>query len=131
MIRKMVLFAMALMFFLSACSPVGGVQPAESPQACYEQMQATDQERICFDFLMGSMITKQGGVRTNYLEKGGDPELATGAEVLSESMGLLMLYAVGIRDEALFESLLHFVQSHLIPGTFCPTGIHRKPALTG
>ncbi len=73
-------------------------------------------EHICFDFFKKEMITAQGGIRTNYLDKEHNPNLATGSDVLSESMGLNMLYAIQIDDKAMFESSLDFVKEYLDTG---------------
>jgi len=62
-------------------------------------------------------VTTEGGIRTNYLDKPHQRDYATGGEVLSESMGLIMLYAVGNGDEGLFQRSFAFVREYLDTGT--------------
>ena len=118
--KRMIPWVAVLVLFTASCSAGNGAQTSEPSTAgeyvTAEQIQTDVREEICFEFLTGNMLTEQGGVRTNYLDKAENAELATGAEVLSESMGLLMLYAVEIRDEVLFGRLLHFVEGYLDTG---------------
>ncbi len=117
--KKITLFVV-LILVLSSCSAENNTQPSLSgtisEHSSAEQQLTDEHEKICFDFIKNEMITQQGGVRTNYLDTVHDENLATGAEVLSESMGLLMLYAVAAHDEALFKSSLDFVQENLDTG---------------
>lgn len=110
--KRIGLILMISILFLTACSPTVDL-PVETesmspPGAC---------ENTCFDFIHSEMITEQGGVRTNYLDQPHQHEYAVGDEVLSESMGLLMLYAVSREDEELFERAYGFVQSNLDTGS--------------
>lgn len=115
--KKIVLLA-ALILLLSSCSAGGdNSQPTDtSSELSNSPHQVSQREKICFDFFKDEMITQQGGVRTNYLDTPHNADFATGAEVLSESMGLLMLYAVAIHDEALFKSALGFVEEYMDTG---------------
>ncbi len=117
--KKIAILA-ALIFILSSCSAGGtNTQPSETAgekQNSSTQPQTQLREDICFDFLKTEMIIQQGGVRTNYLDTPHNKDFATGGEVLSESMGLLMLYAVEALDEALFKNALGFVEESLDTG---------------
>lgn len=99
----------------SLCAAGCSIQTSgtQAPQA---PTPGTQCETMCFTFVKDHMVTAQGGIRTNYLDKPAEKEQATGAEVLSESMGLWMLYMVAIHDEALFQSALGFVQDELDTG---------------
>lgn len=50
-----------------------------------------------------NLLTGEGGIRTNYLE--GDGTVPSGADELSESMGLMLGYAAGSQDRDLFNRL--------------------------
>lgn len=118
--KRMIICAAVLALLAASCSTGGGAQTGE-PSAdgglsSAGQNRMDEREKICFEFLADNMITEQGGVRTNYLDKAKNADLATGVEVLSESMGLLMLYAVELRDEALFQRSLRFVEDYLDTG---------------
>lgn len=113
--KRTVFVFLALIIILSSCAP----PEIERQENDREEIgpPVAMREEICFDFLNSEMITPQGGVRTNYLDKAHNADFATGAEVLSESMGLIMLYAVGTGDEGLFQRSLAFVQEYLDTGT--------------
>ena len=117
--KRIILLVIVLALFFAGCSAGGSVRPIESRADGGQTSpgQTTEREKLCFDFITNKMITEQGGIRTNYLDKAENPDLATGAEVLSESMGLLMLYAVEIRDETLFKNALRFVEDYLDTGS--------------
>ena len=114
--KRMMLCAAALVLFTASCAAGNDAQTAAGEYTSAGQIQMEEREEICFKFLADNMITAQGGVRTNYLDKAENADLATGAEVLSESMGLLMLYAVELRDEALFQRSMRFVEEYLDTG---------------
>jgi len=119
--KRMIPWIVVLVLLAASCSAGNGAQTG-GPSVADDytsavQIQTGEREGICFAFMASNMLTEQGGVRTNYLDKAKNAELATGAEVLSESMGLLMLYAAEIRDEALFKRLLSFVEGYLDTGT--------------
>lgn len=128
---KKIAILLVLIFFLSSCSTGtnpgqrmsdrGGIDSDGSGLGGGQddgwRQQIAEREKICFDFFKNEMITPQEGVRTNYLDTAHNTDFATGAEVLSESMGMQMLYAVAIQDEALFKSSLGFVEEYLDTGS--------------
>lgn len=63
-------------------------------------------------FLNSSMRNEEGGVYTNCLE--GSVGTPSGHDVLSESMGLLMEYAVMVGDQELFDSAYSFVKKYML-----------------
>lgn len=63
-------------------------------------------------FLLESMTGPNGGVFTNYLEKAG--EAPVGHDVLSESQGLLLEYAVLVQDKSLFDSAYQFISQNMM-----------------
>ncbi len=69
------------------------------------------------NFITQELTNEHGGVRTNYMQE-KDTSLKS-TDVLSESQGLIMEYAVGINDKALFESSYKYV-----------TNVMRKDPLT-
>lgn len=105
--------------FASACSSGPGALPAETAVTGTDGVETAEiqlRETLCFQFMTEHMVTAGGGVRTNYLDKAFNVELAGGAQVLSESMGLWMLYAAETGDQALFDRSLGFVESRLDTG---------------
>ena len=62
-------------------------------------------------FLRERMIGTDGGVFTTYLDKHGTPP--TGHDVLSESQGILMEYAVQTRNETLFKQSWRYARENL------------------
>ncbi|MDD4797570.1 MAG: glycosyl hydrolase family 8 [Eubacteriales bacterium] len=111
--RTTALWALAL---LAAAGSLTGCTVQHTQPPAQSALPATQQEQLCLDFFKAHMITDQGGVRTNYLDTEGGGELATGDEVLSESMGLWMLYTVAIEDEEAFDHALQFVRDYLDTG---------------
>lgn len=119
--KRTVVLSIALLVLLSSsCSAQSNKPPSisnwdiELDQSWKQQM--SERETVCFDFVKNELITKQGGVRTNYLDKAHDPNFASGKEVLSESLGLLMLYSGAIKDKAMFDNLLSYVKNYLDTG---------------
>ncbi len=118
MSRGMKRFAIGLgiVLLLSSCVAEPIQNDISGEQNAKWRQQTAAREKICFDFFCREMISADGGVRTNYLDEAHEPDLATGAEVLSESQGLLMLYAVAVHDEALLKRALGYVQTTLDTG---------------
>lgn len=110
--KRIGMIFMISMFFLTACSPT-----VDSPLETESMSPPGQRENACFDFIHSEMVTEQGGVRTNYLDQPQQREYAVGNEVLSESMGLLMLYAAEREDEELFMRAYDFVQNNLDTGS--------------
>ncbi len=70
----------------------------------------------CYSFVHSKMMSDSGGVYTNYLESQTMLDHATGHEILSESIGLLMLYAIKEEDKTLFDTQFNLaVKSLLLP----------------
>ena len=113
--RALIIFT-SLATVLFACS-VGAGKPLTAGSletavpAEPENMQW--REELCFRFILENLLQADGGVRTNYLDKTRNDELATGAQVLSESMGLWMLYAVETGNQIMFDQSLAFVTTRL------------------
>ncbi len=65
-------------------------------------------------FIVKYLLLENGGIRTNIKDIQANYEFAVGSDVLSESQGLLMTYAVIENDPELFEKTFHFVNSALV-----------------
>ncbi len=96
-----------------ACAPRTNAAPKGTAAAVAD---ASEREALCLSFVEAHLTADDGGIRTNYLDKAPDAALATGAQVLSESMGLLMRYAAAAGERALFERSLAFVEERLDTG---------------
>jgi len=116
--KKSVLLILAgLLAVVCACAPEKNTAPPEAaPAETRQPSDSSHSEALCYHFVSENLTTDDGGIRTNYLDKASNEQLATGAQVLSESMGLMMLYAVKTGDQARFESLLAFVETRLDTG---------------
>lgn len=66
---------------------------------------------LLLNFLDKNMRNADGGIYTNYLDSGKEPP--SGHDVLSESMGLLMEYAVIAEDRELFDGAYTYVKEYL------------------
>lgn len=64
------------------------------------------QEKILFDFIEKDLSKPGYGIYTNYLDKSSEGDITKGHSVLSESEGLMMLYAVNANNQELFNE--HF-----------------------
>jgi len=62
-------------------------------------------------FITGSLTNSDGGIKTNYSQADGSESGKT--DVLSESQGLIMEYAVREQDKALFSGSLSYVNKHM------------------
>ncbi len=65
------------------------------------------------DFILNELSSPQGGIYTNYLATEKQLEWATGHEVLSESIGLMMLAAYYDNDKVLFEKYSDYLDAYL------------------
>ncbi|WP_301994115.1 hypothetical protein [Brevibacillus laterosporus] len=61
------------------------------------------------------MASPEGGIHTNYLESSDETK---GHAVISESVGLLLKYAVASRNKALFEQQLKLLQHRFVEYDF-------------
>ncbi len=105
--------------FACSCVPAteaASTGAAQSAEAQAETAAAGQEETLLLRFVSEHLVTSDGGVRTNYLDPAPNADWATGEEVLSESMGLWMLYAAKTGDQASFERSLAFVKERLDMG---------------
>lgn len=63
------------------------------------------------NFISQELTNEDGGVRTNYLQEKGTSLKYT--DVLSESQGLMLEYAVNIKDKELFESSYKYITNKM------------------
>lgn len=68
---------------------------------------------LCRNFIIEKLMNSQGGVYTNYLDIPSD-ELTKGHDVLSESQGILMKYAIETRDQELFDFAWNYAKQYLM-----------------
>ncbi len=71
------------------------------------------EETKCLQFLQKAMSSKHG-IYTNFLDDKEVKEWATGHQVLSESEGLIMLYAVQGGDKVLFDEHFDIIQNMIL-----------------
>lgn len=84
-----------------------------APKADYQtDGKAREREEACFRFVTEKMM-HQGGMYTRYLDSMGQGTLADGHEVLAESEGLLLRYAVQRSDERLYQDIKKYIRGTL------------------
>lgn len=71
-------------------------------------LQRSEEENACIAFIREKMMD-DGGVYTEYMEQEAEEELSGGHEVLAESEGLLLLYAVQAGDAELYEEVKGYI----------------------
>lgn len=74
-------------------------------------------EQQCFNFVDNKLSSTDNSIFTNYLTNNNEEEYSTGHEILSESEGLIMLYAVYKNDKGLFEEHYEIVNNKLMMGS--------------
>lgn len=82
------------------------------------------------DFVLNRLMGADGGVYTNYLPVQSQGEITRGHDVLAESQGLLMLYAVQTNDRSLLDQTWGYVKAHLLmqSGLVAWRSVEGKPA---
>ncbi len=70
-------------------------------------------EYICLNFILNKLSSSSGGIYTNYLDDGKKSEYASGHEILSESIGLAMLYFVENNNRKLFDRQLKYMEQKM------------------
>ena len=69
------------------------------------------EEKILFNFIEKDLSKKGYGIYTNYIDKGSEGDITKGHSVLSESEGLMMLYAVNSNNRDLFDQQFEIVKN--------------------
>ncbi|TPG69704.1 hypothetical protein EEL31_15215 [Brevibacillus laterosporus] len=75
----------------------------------------SEAEQKLFHFIRTHMVNPEGGIYTNYLD---NSDKTKGHAVLSESVGLLLKYAVSSHNEELFIQQLNLLQHRFVEGDF-------------
>lgn len=109
--KKVFLLLLLVSVLLSGC----GLEKQVNPIAKYAPLQSVrtdlkplEEETLCLQFIREKLM-EQGGIYTRYLESGAGGKLAAGHEVLLESEGLLLRYAVQIGDSGLYEEIQQYI----------------------
>lgn len=66
------------------------------------------------DFILSELSSPEGGIYTNYLSTTEQLEWATGHEILSESIGLMMLAAYEDEDKKLFQQYSDYLDEYML-----------------
>ncbi|WP_160673389.1 glycosyl hydrolase family 8 [Clostridium sp. C8-1-8] len=72
------------------------------------------EEQITFEFITNKLSSENSGIYTNYLDQPSLKDITKGHAVLSESEGLIMLYAVEKGDKALFNKHRDIVMNKMM-----------------
>ncbi len=115
---KILIIGLTVLIALSSCANTVSPKTEDSVEKNepISAVQINQRELICLDFVLNNMTDENGGIRTNYLEKKKNESLATGSQVLSESMGIIMSYAAINNDKMLFEKSYGYVKNILDSG---------------
>ncbi|MPQ44364.1 glycosyl hydrolase family 8 [Clostridium tarantellae] len=70
-------------------------------------------EKLVYDFINKSLMRKNEGIYTNYLKFKSEGDITKGHSILSESEGLIMLYAVNSGDKKLFEDHYRIIKNNM------------------
>lgn len=101
----------AFLLAFSGCQKKTAVQEISefAPKEEYRtDGKAKEREEACFSFITNKMMS-QGGVYTRYLESETKGSLAAGHEILAESEGFLLRYAVQRKDEKLYREVKDYI----------------------
>ncbi len=71
-------------------------------------------EELLHNFIITKLTSTNGGIFTNYLETKKTYEYATGHEILSESIGLMMLYYASIQNKEKFDQYFSYIEKYLV-----------------
>jgi hypothetical protein len=71
-------------------------------------------EEILEAFILSDLSSPLGGIYTNYLPTEEQSQLATGHEILSESIGLMMLAAYYKNDQLLFDHYSDYLDQYML-----------------
>lgn len=72
------------------------------------------EEILVYDFINKKLSEDNYGIYTNYLKENSDGDITKGHDVLSESEGIIMLYAVEEGDKGLFNKHYEIVKESMI-----------------
>ncbi len=92
----------------------GVLTPGEGEGLLFRLLHGRDAAGLLF--LQRHMLSGPGGVGTSTCEHKDEPG---GADVLSESQGLMLLYALEQEDRALFEETWNYTREHLLSDGLC------------
>ncbi|GKU25499.1 glycosyl hydrolase family 8 [Clostridium folliculivorans] len=74
----------------------------------------TKEEELTINFLNNKMTDSKNGIYTNYIDQPSSKDITKGHAVLSESEGLIMLYAVEQGDKELFDRHCNIVMNQML-----------------
>lgn len=110
-IKRLLLAAVVSGLLLNGCKQDAQVQKIVKYAKVAEYNtdgEKDEREKICFQFIRNHMM-KNGGIYTGYLESDSSKELAGGHEVLGESEGLMLGYAVQTKDRELYQEIKEYI----------------------
>lgn len=81
----------------------GGIPDKEMLESMMEEAKS-GKKKYLENAIRNHLLTEENGIRTNYLE--GSGTVPSGGDELSESMGLMLLYAAETEDKELYDGLL-------------------------
>lgn len=80
----------------------------------WEEKDMNPNEEMTYNFIKNSLSKDGYGIYTNYLNNDSEGEITKGHSVLSESEGLMMLYAVNSGNKELFDEHFNIVKEKMI-----------------
>lgn len=104
-----IVLCLILYFSYSTCLK----KPYKELNIKWEKLPARAEETSCLNFIQTSMSGEKG-IFTNFLHNDEISEMATGHQILAESEGLIMLYAVCGGNKDLFDEHFNIVRSMVL-----------------
>ncbi|SFD38148.1 glycosyl hydrolase family 8 [Clostridium uliginosum] len=74
----------------------------------------SQEEHLLSDFINNNLIDKEGGIYTNYIDTNSDGDITKGHTVLSESEGIMLLYALEKNDRVSFDKTLDYIKNYMM-----------------
>ncbi|MCX7709564.1 MAG: glycosyl hydrolase family 8 [Clostridia bacterium] len=71
---------------------------------------SSDEEKEAYDFIFRNLASESGGIYTNALHSSSVGDLPGGSEILSESVGLILQYAIESGSQTLFEKYFLYLK---------------------
>ncbi|MHC1683880.1 MAG: glycosyl hydrolase family 8 [Clostridiaceae bacterium] len=107
--KKIIIFIIIIMVFLTGgYFSVPYIKPVKL-DITWKDKTISEELKDNLEFIDNKLSSKEDGIFTNYLESESIGEETKGHEVLSESEGLVMLYAVEANDKARFDDAFNIV----------------------
>lgn len=120
--NRLKIYLLSLLFVVFIFSSCTKKQPSTSFTDHYLRVESTipvsenitSSETLCYDFIKNKLTSPQGGIYTNLKDTSKTADLAQGHEILSESMGLLLEFAILRKDPVLYNNTSRYIFENMV-----------------